>query len=220
MNLPSNTPNFNTGNPEPGMVLYDTMVSAIAECERVDEVKDIRDKAVALEVYYKQAKNRDAEIQACNIRLRAERRAGVLLKDLARATPKDKANKANSVLGRTSTPATNENSPYAEALQETGMSRQTAHQFQKLADVPEDEFEAALSGENKASRAQILNPTQADISSNSLWVWGRIKDFHRNGVLQNAPKKTVEDMTDPMRAETREFLPRVQAYLAEMEKYL
>ncbi len=35
----------------------------------------------------KQAKNTDAERRACEIRLRAERRTGELLRDLARATP-------------------------------------------------------------------------------------------------------------------------------------
>lgn len=61
------------------------MVAAIAECVRVDEVKDIRDKAVALEMYHRQARNLEAEREAANVRLRAERRVGELLKDLARA---------------------------------------------------------------------------------------------------------------------------------------
>ena len=62
------------------LALYDRMCTAIAECHRVDEVKDLRDKAMALEIYAKQAKNTDAERRACEIRLRAERRTGELLK--------------------------------------------------------------------------------------------------------------------------------------------
>jgi len=69
----------------PGLALYERMCSAIAECVAVDEAKDIRDKALALEAYYRQARNLDAEREAANVRLRAERRVGELLKDLARA---------------------------------------------------------------------------------------------------------------------------------------
>lgn len=72
---------------------YERMVTAIAECERVDEAKDIRDKAVALEVYFRQAKNLEAERQAANVRLRAERRAGELMKELARAVAREKTPK-------------------------------------------------------------------------------------------------------------------------------
>ena len=64
------------------LVLYNRMISAISHCSKVDEVKDIRDKALALEHYARQATNVDAERQAINVRVRAERRAGELLKGL------------------------------------------------------------------------------------------------------------------------------------------
>jgi hypothetical protein len=63
---------------------YDAMCSAIAECYRIDKVKDIHDKALALELYARQAKNTDAERKVADIRLRAERRAGEILTNLAR----------------------------------------------------------------------------------------------------------------------------------------
>jgi hypothetical protein len=55
------------------------MCRAIAEAHAVDEVKDIRDKAMALEHYARQARNTEAERQAIQIRLRAEQRCGELL---------------------------------------------------------------------------------------------------------------------------------------------
>lgn len=45
------------------LVRYDAMCTAIAECERVDEAKDIRDKARAPEVYAQLLKSADARVQ-------------------------------------------------------------------------------------------------------------------------------------------------------------
>jgi hypothetical protein len=70
---------------ETGLIRYDAMCHAIAEARAVDEVKDVRDKARALELYYAQAKNRDAEVQAAEIRNRAETRCGELIREQQQA---------------------------------------------------------------------------------------------------------------------------------------
>ena len=94
------------------LILYDRMVTAIALCQKTDEVKDIRDKAVALEHYARQACNVDAERAAINVRVRAERRAGELLKDLHKS--KGGQPKKNSVQVRQST--------FAEQKQQAGIT--------------------------------------------------------------------------------------------------
>jgi hypothetical protein len=115
---------------------YDAMCSAIAVARRVDEIKNIRDKAVALAAYAKQAKNHDAERWAQEIRIRAERKTGQLLRETAKAKggkPPQAGNRSKPTTGFA--PAT---------LAELGISKDQSADWQKLAKVPNEEFEAAL----------------------------------------------------------------------------
>jgi hypothetical protein len=114
---------------------YDAMVYAIAECHRVDEVKEIHDKARALEVYAKQAMNVDAERKATEVRIRAEIRAGELLSKMERG----KAGRPKKN-GATVAP----NSDYQQALTTAGVNKRTAERWQELAAVPKSAVEAAL----------------------------------------------------------------------------
>ena len=208
------------------LALYDRMCSAIAECSRVDEAKDIRDKALALEAYYRQARNLDAEREAANVRLRAERRVGELLKDLARAdlteTGKAARDRQLGLSDDRTTP-----SPYATALAEQGMSRQAAHRFQSLASIPEREFEAALRGPEKPTTAGFLKhaearkaaqaPSTPRVSDAALWLWGRLRDFENEGYLTRGGDRFFDGMTEAMRADVRRLAPLVANFLNDLE---
>jgi N6-adenosine-specific RNA methylase IME4 len=61
------------------LVLYDTACRTLAEAKTVDEVKHIRNTAVAMAAYARQAKNRDLEADALEIRMRATRRLAQML---------------------------------------------------------------------------------------------------------------------------------------------
>lgn len=142
---------------------YDAMINAIALCESVDEVKDIRDKAIALEVYAKQAKNFDAERRCATVRVRAERQCGILLKSTEKAKGsrgKIQEHTGGTILG-----------PPVDApktLDDMGISKKESSSFQKLADIDEDVFEeriqAALEGDiSKPTARKIINKDKPDI---------------------------------------------------------
>jgi hypothetical protein len=115
-----------------GLWRYDLMLSAIAECHHVDEAKDIRDRAIALRVYAIQAGDVEAERRLAQIRLRAERRAGQILKEMAESGERD-AGGRGTVEFREGT-----------QLADLGVSKKQSHLWQQLAEIPEEAFETFM----------------------------------------------------------------------------
>ena len=113
----------------------------------MDEVKTIRDKAMALAVYAKQALNYDSERKAAEIRLRAEIRAGELLKTTARAKP---GQAGGGTDGRGVRPSV------APKLSDFGISKEQSSQWQKLAAIPEKEREAYIAEPHQIHSASGL----------------------------------------------------------------
>lgn len=195
------------------LVRYDTMCRAIAAAYEVDEVKELRDKALALEHYSRQARNTEAERQACEIRLRAERRAGELLA-LAEKAKGAQGSGSNQYEVR-SRPAT------APTLADLGISKSQSSRWQQLAAVAEEQFEAALAAPAKPSTTGILasaRPAQSEpMDEQALWLWGRLRDFERDGLLDRPPADVLDKMTDAMRADVLRLVPLVCVWLQDME---
>ncbi len=112
------------------LVNYDAARKALAAAVRVDEVKSIRDKAVAMQVYAKQAKDGDLIGHATEIRKRAERRLGELMAESPKAKP---PNPKRRVAGKPDDPPT---------LADQGIDKHLANRARKAAAMPEDKFEA------------------------------------------------------------------------------
>jgi len=186
------------------LVRYDAMCFAIAECHRVDEVKDLRDKAMALELYAKQARNTDAERRASEIRLRAERRTGELLKALARG---EAGRPLETIVPTVGTIV----SPFAEALSRTGISTQAASRFQALANIPTEVFEEALRDSDvKPSGRRMIDlrrSVETKMPEDSLWLWGRMRDFEREAFANKDPGALLSAMTETMRADVARIAP-------------
>lgn len=114
------------------LVRYETARTALAEAHRVDEVKDIRDKAQAMAAYAKQARDTALVQWATEIKVRAERRAGEMLR--ASAETGERASRGRP-------PENNKPS----TLEDLGISDKQSHRWQQVASIPDEHFEAAVS---------------------------------------------------------------------------
>jgi hypothetical protein len=187
------------------LVKYDAMCRAINAAYKVDEVKDIRDKAVALEHYARQAQNTDAERHAAEIRLRAERKAGQLLAKM----PKQNGARDGKQTG----------SPeMTPLLSDLGISKNQSSQWQKLGALPQRDFDLAI-GESvkppttKGILRSVEPPRQRVAAPDALWLWGRLLDFERDGLLDKSPNDVIKTMTDPMKDDVHRLAPKVAAWL-------
>jgi hypothetical protein len=169
------------------LIKYEAARQALAEAHRVDEAKDIRDKAMAVRLYARQAKDRDMITWATEIKIRAERRVGQLLREMekhpglpgpgrGRKTPSRNGDRVSGI----------------PTLRQLHISPDQSSDWQRLAAIPEPEFEkrlAAASGDPATmTTAKLLRPAPAPMKENpfeeerKVWAsvsgWlGRVRDI-------------------------------------------
>jgi len=137
--------------PSVELVKYSAACRALAEAVAVDEVKELHDEAAAFQEYAKQAKNRQMEIDAAAIRIRAERRLGELLRETVKATGtrgKGRPNLGGSKMEPPKkTGGTKSEPPVSDTptLASLGIDKKLSSRSQKLAAMPEKQFEQKLS---------------------------------------------------------------------------
>lgn len=123
------------------LIKYDAACRALAEAKGTDEAKDIRDKAEAMRVYAHQAKNRQMEVDAAEIRMRAERRLGEMIRQQKETVG---LNTGTAGLGRPDLGGSDRELPKTPTLAEAGIDKKLSSRAQKLAAVPEEKFEGML----------------------------------------------------------------------------
>jgi hypothetical protein len=198
-----------TDMPGTQLIRCDNMCRAIDEAYEVDEVKDIRDKALAWEIFSRQAKNIDNEYRACEIRLRAERKAGVLLREREKAT--------GTLKRGTELPRRHDGG--TATLNDLGISEHQSRRWQKLADVPQPVFDEAIADRSQRPTTNGIiksnTPTKkvTPVSDEALWLWGRLRDFDRHGLLTKDPRDVLLTMTQEMLDDVHTMAPRVASWL-------
>jgi N6-adenosine-specific RNA methylase IME4 len=132
---------------------YDRACRALAEARSVDEVKDVRDVAMAMKLYAKQAKNRDLEADAYELRVRAERKLGEMI-----AAQKETVGLATGgqpyQRKSTGTAAEPVAPPPTPTLAEAGIDKKLSSRAQKISAIPSVKFEEMVAeGREEVQRA-------------------------------------------------------------------
>lgn len=127
-------------NASPPLVHYDAARRALALARDTDEVRKIRNKAQMMHEYARLAKDKDLEIDAAEIRLRAERRLGELIAEQKKTVGLNKGAKGSIVTGTKRAPVKDTRPTLADA----GIDKRLSSRSQKLAALPEHKFESEV----------------------------------------------------------------------------
>ncbi|UFX41817.1 hypothetical protein HAP47_0021165 [Bradyrhizobium sp. 41S5] len=163
------------------LVRYEAARKALAEAVAVDEVQEIRSQAEAMRHYARQAKDRDLEIQAAQLRFRAERRLGEMIvaqkETVGLNTGSRGQLRGRNVSGSSVSEQPEDDRP---TLAEAGIDRKLSSKAQRLAAMPAAEFEAALDRHQEEMRAGVARVAM-DLAKVGAEEKGR---EHRRNVAQ------------------------------------
>ena len=211
-----------------GLKLYDKMLVAIAECQRIDEVKEIHDRVAGLEKYAAQAQNYDAELRAMDVRVRASEQAGKLIAKMnkqhgARGKPGPGRGKKNGLVTDDAVLSPE------KTLKELGITPDQSSQWQQLAGIPKAEFEKRLpsaTGERTSIKRIIreTRPAPPDpaavrlqrVRTLALRVWGDMRDLPQ--VIEDVPmQEVVAQLNEMMVDDVAAAIPKVREFVKKLE---
>lgn len=139
------------------LMSFDVAKRALAKASTIDEVKDIRDKAMAMRIYARQAKDHTLEENARKIRLRAERKLGHFM----RQEEKNKGGEHMKLAKRSTESTGFPKNPVDVAIPKTlashGIDKNLANRARKLADLTEEQFEAEIEKPKITDKSKVEN---------------------------------------------------------------
>ena len=206
---------------EPALLHFDTARRALAEARSVDEVKAIRDQAQAVAAYLRQQKQSlEMQNDAAEIKLRAERRLGEMLRE----TPKHEGGRPPE------TSATM--SPVSPKLADLGITRKQSSRWQKEAQLPEYEFAAFVARARQAEEGELttagLLREVKDYNTVEINTTGAEQALLRarfarlrmslHAILELDPVAVAESHGDGDRASVAAISLRLSGWFAEYER--
>jgi len=127
------------------LVKYEAAKVALAEAKSVDEVKKIHGIAAAMKAYAMQANDRQMEVDASEIRIRAERRLGEMIREQKETVGLNEGGRPKK------TPTAEEG--VIPSLSDVGIDYKLSSRAQAIAAIPEDEFEDTLAEHREQQQA-------------------------------------------------------------------
>jgi hypothetical protein len=180
------------GESHPGLI-FKTAKRQITQAKTVAEVKDIRDKAIAMAVYALQAKNIELKAEAEVIRLYAERRLGQMMQEQKNTVG---LNTGTAGKGRPKIGGVSETPPKKDdrlTLAAAGIDKNLAKAARKKAAKSEAEFEEEVA----AKRAEAREPPSKE---------------------KKAIKKKTEPISSLLDQCVTEVQKKIQRTIAEMRR--
>jgi N6-adenosine-specific RNA methylase IME4 len=162
------------------LALYDRACRALAEAKAVDEVKDILDTAFAMRAYARQAKNRELEADAVELRMCATRR----LDQMRQAQKETVGLNQGAVPGKTGLKA----NPVLDSrptLASQGIDKNLAQQGRTLGRLTDVEFEATVASARDAVVRAVRNvvreieiEAERELYRAKTYEGGTVADLH------------------------------------------
>lgn len=109
-----------------------------------------------------------------------------------------------------------------------GLSRQEIHEARQIRDAEVADpgvtrrtldrlIDAGEAPTKAAVRREIIAKPEPRVSDDSLWLWGRLRDFETKGIASADPATLLLGMTVPMREDVRRLAPLVREFLEDLE---
>jgi hypothetical protein len=147
-----------------GLARFDQATQLLADVHTLDEVAHVHDLAAGLIAFARAAHLGLADVnRAVELKLRAERKAGALLAEIARGAPGRPAARNGAQPERNfSAPALGSRTPYQNALYAAEIASATARRWQILAGLDGAIFENWLASEPELTSAGLLGLALAE----------------------------------------------------------
>lgn len=162
------------------LVRYNAARKALAEAVRVDEVKEILSEAAAIRAYAEQAKDTSLIEGATELRKRAERRLGEMMKIQAETVGLNKGGRPSKKTGVSETPVSK------PTLDENDIDKNLAKRARKAAALPPEEFEAQVQEAKAAAARSIAKPVRVGGVAD-----GKPKSKKRRADISDAKKQAM-----------------------------